>query len=159
MLQLPLPISPHHLCYHLNHPPDLVCEKKCVPWHQSLMPKRLGTAVLEDHSEGIAGLQWVKLMVLRNGVWETVGAVFEWYFLFFIPDIFLSSLGRPWPVYVVGNTVGSLYLCSRFHILGSNPPKVENIQKRKGERMGKHLKRSQWIFLNQQNILRHRFES
>ena len=82
--------------------------KKCLPRHQALMPKRLGTAVLEDHSEGMAGLQWVKLTVLRNGVWETVGAVFEWYFLFFIPDTFLSSLGRPRSVSVAGDTVSSL---------------------------------------------------
>lgn len=40
-----LPITPHHLCYHLDHPlPSLW--KTCLPRNQSLMPRTLGTAAL-----------------------------------------------------------------------------------------------------------------
>ena len=51
-LPLPLPIDPHHSHYRLNHPtPPSPPWKKCLPSNRPLVPKRLGTAALQDVCE------------------------------------------------------------------------------------------------------------
>ena len=52
-LHLPLPISPHHSCDCLKHPPAPVCGKT-VFTKLSLVPKRLWTANLGDKREALA---------------------------------------------------------------------------------------------------------
>ena len=43
---LPLPIAPHRSHYCLNHPPSPW--ENCLPRNRSLVPKRLGSAALEQ---------------------------------------------------------------------------------------------------------------